>query len=267
MFQPSASISVMAGGRTPLNGKRLGEKMSKKICGLFALLAIFGMASFLVSCGSSSSRPSDVLYVLSQGEKNVGYFAIDLSNGRLSLINKTAKTDSTPSSIVLDPNGTAAYVLNTGSNTITSYTVGSDGSLSEPTSTPIPVSNAVAMARDAAGTFLVVVSQGAIPPPPGATPCPQAQPNPDCPALVVFTTQPGSATFTQAGDPFQLDRVPTSASTSLTGTFNDPKNAGMTVTGTLVQMTANFDLVGNVSNTISEYVVQTDGSIVGPLTG
>src|SRR5437868_2837802 len=123
MFQPSASISVMAGGRTPLNGKRLGEEMSKKICGLFALLAILGLVFFLINCGSSSSRPADVLYVLSQGANNIGYYSIDLGNGRLSLINKTTESDTTPSSIILDPNGTAAYVLNTGSNTITSYTV------------------------------------------------------------------------------------------------------------------------------------------------
>src|SRR5713226_8230055 len=105
MFQPNASVSVMAGGRTPADGKRLGEQMSKKISGLFALLAFLGLSLFLINCGSSSSRPAGVLYVLSQGENNVGSFAIDLGSGRLSLINNTASTDTTPSTILLDPTG------------------------------------------------------------------------------------------------------------------------------------------------------------------
>src|SRR5213593_4131845 len=162
MFQPNASVSVMAGGRTPADGKRLGEQMSKKISGLFLLLAFLGLSLFLINCGSSSSRPAGVLYVLSQGENNVGSFAIDLGSGRLSLINKTAPTDTTPSTILLDPTGTVAYVLNTGSNSITTYTVSSDGSLSAPTSTALPIPNSVAMTRDAAGTFLLVVSQGTV---------------------------------------------------------------------------------------------------------
>src|SRR3982751_1348982 len=133
--------------------------MSKKISGL---LAFSGLILFLVSCGSSSSRPAGELYVLSQGDNNVGYFAIDLNNGRLSLINKHTDAETTPSSILLSPNGSVAYVLNTGANSITSYTIANDGTLSTPTPTPLPVQNSVAMARDAAGTFLVVVSQGTV---------------------------------------------------------------------------------------------------------
>ena len=59
------------------------------------------------------------MYVLSQGENNVGSFAIDLGSGKLSLLNKTSPADMTPTSILLDPSGTVAYVLNTGSNSIT----------------------------------------------------------------------------------------------------------------------------------------------------
>jgi len=127
----------MAGERTPADGKRLGEQMSKKISGIFALLAFFGLTLFLINCGSSSSRPAALLYVLSQGENNVGSFAIDLGSGRLSLLNKTAPADMTPTSILLDPSGTVAYVLNTGSNSITTYTINSDGSLSAPTPQPL----------------------------------------------------------------------------------------------------------------------------------
>src|SRR5882757_9619979 len=119
MFQPSASVSVMAGGRTPADGKRLGEQMSKKISGFLALFAFLGLTLLLINCGSSSSRPAGVLYTLSQGANDVESYAIDLGNGKLSLLSKTSPTDTTPSIILLDPAGKVAYVLNTGSDTIT----------------------------------------------------------------------------------------------------------------------------------------------------
>src|SRR5215468_6037202 len=140
--------------------RALGEQMSKKISGLFLLVAVIGLSAFLINCGSSSSRPAGVLYFLSQGEAQIGSYAIDLDNGNLSLINHTSTTDVTPTSILLDPNGTVAYVLNTGANSITTYTLNADGTLSSPTSTALPIPNSVAMARDSAGTFLFVVSQG-----------------------------------------------------------------------------------------------------------
>ncbi|MBI3477245.1 MAG: beta-propeller fold lactonase family protein [Acidobacteria bacterium] len=269
MFQLNASIAVMAGGRTPADGKRLGEQMSKKISGCLTLLAFLGLTIFLVNCGSSSSRPAGLLYVLSQGENNVESYAIDLGNGKLSLTNKKAESDTAPSSILLDPSGKAAFVLNAGDksnpSSLTSYTLNDDGSLSAPTPTALTVQHAVAMARDAAGTFLVVVSQGAIPLPPGSSPCPHPEPNTECPALTVFSIQSGSATLSQVGDPFSLDFVPTSVTTSVAGTYNNPK--GGTVAGTLVHVTGNQDLVGTSDNTISEFAVQSSGAVVGPLFG
>src|SRR5215475_3537751 len=154
----------MAGERPPLNGKRLGEEMSNRIRRTLTLLAIFGLVSLLLSCGSSSTHPSDILYVLSQGENNVGYFAIDLDKGGITLLNQTTPSDPNPTSIVLDPTGKAAYVLNPGpipaehANTITSYSVNSDGTLGSMVGTQIPVPNAIGMALDPSGAFLVVAS-------------------------------------------------------------------------------------------------------------
>ncbi len=70
--------------------------MSKKISGVVALVGLCALSLFLLNCGSSSSRPSGILYVLTQGTNDVGNnvssFAIDLSNGTLSLINSNAST-------------------------------------------------------------------------------------------------------------------------------------------------------------------------------
>src|SRR6266849_3018834 len=176
--------------------------MSKKIGVLVALAGIGALSLFLLSCGSSSSRPSGLLYVLTQGSSgignNVSSFAIDLSSGNLSLINSNASTCTTsgvscglPLNILLDPAGAAAFVLNQGvpsvsvAPTIYPYTVNSDGSLSSP-GTPVAwncisqlattctATNSypdlgAAMARDTAEQFLFVIDQGSSPPP---TTCP-----------------------------------------------------------------------------------------------
>jgi 6-phosphogluconolactonase (cycloisomerase 2 family) len=248
--------------------------MSKKIPGLFAFLALFGLSAFLLNCGTSTSRPAGVLYVLSQGASDIGSYAIDLGNGNLSLINSKAVTDTTPSSIILDPTGAVAFVLNTGSNTITSYTVNKDGSLTQASgSTSIPVQNSVAMALDAAGKFLFVVSQGAIPPPQGCpNDLPPVAPPPGCPAISVFATQPGSAALSLVvnpglPNPLSLGRVPTSVAASITVTVSNPDSPPEMVTGTLLYITSNKDLLGSNDNTVSEHVADGSGIVTAPLTG
>jgi hypothetical protein len=277
----------MAGGRTPADGKRLGEQMSKKISGLFALLAFLGLSLFLINCGSSSSRPAGVLYVLSQGENNVGSFAIDLGSGRLSLINNTASTCPTltqtppvpcgfPESIILDPSGSVAFVLDQGDPThvdaqripnpiapmVYAYNVKSDGSLTA-TGTPVKVGasidndpltadTATVMTRDSSGNFLFVISEGADSPPNGcAAPQPPAN---GCPAISVFSVQSGSANLTPVvGSPFILGRVPTSLTT------------GIGPNGTLLYVTSNKDFAGINDNQVSAFNVDASG-VVTPQT-
>src|ERR1017187_5664020 len=103
--------------------------MSKKTRVVVALWGMFVLSSLLVMCGTSSSRPSGLLYVLSQAESNVSSYSIDLNNGNLSLITSNLPaTGAMPFSSSLDPTGATAFVLN--QTSISSYTVGSDGSLS-----------------------------------------------------------------------------------------------------------------------------------------
>ena len=109
--------------------------MSNKIGGVVALVAMCALSLFLLNCGSSSSRPSGILYVLTQGTnqqgptgigENVSSFAINFKNGTLSLINSNASACPTaasitdpepcglPLDILLDPAGAAAFVLDEG---------------------------------------------------------------------------------------------------------------------------------------------------------
>lgn len=137
--------------------------MAKKLGGVVALVGLCALSLFLANCGSSSSRPAGVLYVLTQGNNSVGNyvstFAMDLNSGGLSLVNSnasacpTAATGTNPNpcglpvDILLDLSGATAFVLDQGAPAcptctpgendpippaIYPYTVGSDGSLSAP---------------------------------------------------------------------------------------------------------------------------------------
>jgi 6-phosphogluconolactonase len=247
--------------------------MSKKIPGLIAWLALVGLSVFLVNCGSSSSRPAGVLYVLSQGASNVGSYAIDLGNGHLSLINSNASTCATapcgfPESIVLDPTGANAFVLNQGVfnpgdpsgvvPSISGYTVKSDGSLTltgDLTTNPAPpVSQAcdqppqgvftscdlaVAMALDASGKFLFVITQGNQSLPATLSPLP--------PQLIVFSVQGTTLSVLSSKN---LTRVPTALASIAA------PNGGI-----LLYVSNSNDLGGGNDNTVSEFSVDaTSGS-------
>ena len=137
--------------------------MSKKIGGVVVLAGLCALSVFLLNCGGSSFRPSEDLYVLTQGSdglgNNVASFGIDLESGNLTWINSNTTTCPTlatptntnpcglPVDILLDPTGNKAWVLNQGAPACPSctpasnypfapsiypYTVNSDGSLSLP---------------------------------------------------------------------------------------------------------------------------------------
>ena len=224
--------------------------MSKKIGGVVALVGMCALSLFLLNCGSSSSRPSGLLYVLTQGSNgsgnNVSSFAIDLGSGNLSLINSNASTCKPaggscglPLNIVLDPTGATAFVLNQGiasvptAPTIYGYTVNSDGSLGAPTpaATLTPGDTAIAMTRAAAGNFLFVIT--------------------DAPRLLVFSMKSGSTTLTQVND-VSLTRLPTALSTI---TITSPAEE-------LLFVTSNKDLSQNHNdNSVSVYSVGSDGAV------
>ena len=213
----------------PADRKRLGEQMSKKMRGIVAFLAVVGLGLLLLNCGTSTSRPAGVLYVLSQGDSTVGSYAINLDSGRLSQINTTAETGSVPLSILLDAGGTVAFVLNAGSDTVTAYTLNADGSLTKASGETAVPANPVAMARDAAGNFLFVVGQSP-------------------PAIGVFAMQSGSTSLTPV-ETVALTRVPTSVS------------VGAGANGGLLYVTGNQDLVSTNDNTVSEYSVDGTGHL------
>src|SRR6202163_2753283 len=242
--------------------------MSKKLGVVVALTAVCALSIFLINCGSSSSRPSGVLYVLTQGINGAGHsissFAINLGSGNLSLINSNAQTCATPNAcglplyILLDPTASAAFVLNQGSPctptpptctpsgttppTINSYKIGSDGSLSAPSTaaTLTAGDTAIAMTRDAAGNFLFVITAS--------------------PQLLVYSMTPGSTRLTLATS-LTLTKAPTALSAI---TFTP---TGSTAAQEYLYVSNNFDYCTvscnppHNDNTVSAYTVSSSGTL------
>jgi 6-phosphogluconolactonase (cycloisomerase 2 family) len=235
--------------------------MSKKLGVAVALMAMCGL-SLLLGCGSSSSRPSGLLYVLTQGQNeignNVSSFAIDLDSGNLSLINSNASTcaaSSTcglPLQILLDSTGATAFVLSQGA--ISSYPVNSDGSFGSPSNawTATAGDTAIAMARDAGGSFLYVITGG------------NQTSNPVlAPQLLVFSTTPGSGTLTPVNNATStLTRTPTGLSAI---SFTPPAGAPAACSTSgedFVYVTSNHDLTATHNdNTVSVYCVDSNGNL------
>jgi Lactonase, 7-bladed beta-propeller len=273
--------------------------MSKKIGGVVALAGMCALSLFLLNCGSSSSRPSGVLYVLTQGinafGNNVTSFAMDLNSGNLSLINSNASTCPTPASntnpepcgaplyILLDPTGATAFVLNQGipsasvAPTIYSYGVNSDGSLGAATlaATLRDGDIPVAMVRDTTGQFLFVIDQGSFPPPGYPTPSPTNPSCPHvptsatdvCPSISVFAMKSSSLTLA-SGSPFYLSKIPSALSAI---TYTPP---GSTAPQELLFVTNNEDICSqncippspHNDNTVSVYTVSLSSGALAEQT-
>jgi len=256
--------------------------MSKKIGGVLALAGLCALSLFLVNCGSSSSRPSGLLYVLTQGINGVGNnitsFSIDLGSGNLSEINANASTCTTsgtscgpPLDIVLDPTGASAFVLNQGvpaasvAPTIYGYKINSDGSFGAPSvaATLAMSDTPVVMARDAAGQFLFVLDLGSTSTPQNCPPPGTADPgNPKyagCSSISVFSMAQGSTSlslvtqFATAQTPYYLGRFPTALSTI---TFTAP---GSGTSQEFLFVTSNHDPIQANDNTVSVYSVSSTG--------
>jgi 6-phosphogluconolactonase (cycloisomerase 2 family) len=233
--------------------------MLKKTGVVVAVAGMCALSLFLASCGSSSSRPTGLLYVLSQAENNVSSYTIDLDNGNLSLITEnmpgTCPTApcGVPLSISLDPTGATAFVLN--QQTISGYTIGSDGSVSAPSTAATLGQTALAMTRDTAGAFIFLISVSSTTATPTDCPDMNGAYGSDCPLISVFNTKPGSTTATLASS-FPLSRVPTALSVI---TFTPP---GGSTAQTLLFVTSNLDLTSNHNdNELSVYAVDSAGNL------
>jgi 6-phosphogluconolactonase len=127
----------------------------------YALLPVllFG----LTACGNNKAAISSgagVLYVTAQGNSTVSAFSLNLGSGALSAIGSVVPTGSVPAAIAVTPAINALFVANSGSNSISSYTVNTDGTLTAVSGNTPTGTTPTALAIDPAGKFLFVANQG-----------------------------------------------------------------------------------------------------------
>ncbi len=142
--------------------------------GCLRCVALLCSLVFLLSCGGSSGK-SAILYLVSQGTDpgTVSAYSVSLKNGTihssnsaLTPIGKQASTGTQPSVLLFDPTQSFAFVANTGSNDISTFTVNKDGSLAsaqaaKPVSSgTIVATRPVALAMDPGAHFLFVANEG-----------------------------------------------------------------------------------------------------------
>ena len=103
----------------------------------------------------------NVLYVT--GEGNPGYIEVfSLNAGVASLLQVIQPEGANPYGLAIDPSGAHLYTANTGSNSISEYSIGTGGALTELSSSPLgeTYSAPLALAIDNSGKYLYVANEG-----------------------------------------------------------------------------------------------------------
>jgi 6-phosphogluconolactonase (cycloisomerase 2 family) len=126
-----------------------------------ASLAVF-FAGFILSCGGSShhsSTPNHNAYVTLPANGSVALLHINGSTGALSLAAQTPQVQNTsPKGLALLPSKKFLYAVNAGADTISKFSVASDGSLAL-SGTPMPAgAGPDAAVIDPSGKYLLVTN-------------------------------------------------------------------------------------------------------------
>ncbi|HEX6806135.1 MAG TPA: beta-propeller fold lactonase family protein [Terriglobales bacterium] len=238
----------------------------------WVLILVVLLAMALGSCANARNNLGNGnVWVATQGDQKLTSFSINLTTGALSSVGNPVATGATPAGMVMTPDQKTIFLANSGDNSITAYSINSDGSLkavSGSTSTLIQgpsgcASNCTlgqmpaALAIDPGGKFLFVADQG--------------QPsNPMIPGGVsVFSISgtslspagPGCPSgFTQTACPILLTDPTTGFSTGPSGIAISPVSFSCGSTGS---ETCNALYVANqFSNTVSgfQYFVDSSGA-------
>src|ERR1700683_585126 len=151
------------------------RRMRIRLTLIAAVLTLVAIA-FLMSCSSSYSSSSNGLVIVPtqgtiespQSTAVMETFSLDLTNGGMSQINNVngPPTQGLPSSVIINPAGTYAFVIVTATpefpsqTGISAFPIGSDGKLGTGTTTTLNSTTGenpvlpVALAMDSAGKFL-----------------------------------------------------------------------------------------------------------------
>ena len=134
-----------------------------KLRALTGLLAI--SLCGLLSCTSRSTTANTTIntatfYVAEQGSSSIQVYGATVSSGVISPINNPLPTGSMPFAIAITPSLGTLFVDNNASNSVSAFTINTDGSLTAASGTAKTGSMPMGMAIDPAGKYLFVANQG-----------------------------------------------------------------------------------------------------------
>ncbi|MGA8493128.1 MAG: beta-propeller fold lactonase family protein [Terriglobales bacterium] len=119
---------------------------------------------FLMACGGNNSAVTNggagLLFVTAQANTTVSAFVVNLGNGALSANGNSVGTGAVPSAIAITPAIDTLFVANSGSKSISAYTINTFGGLSAASGTTTTGTTPMGLAIDPAGKFLFVANQG-----------------------------------------------------------------------------------------------------------
>jgi 6-phosphogluconolactonase len=227
------------------------------ITGFVVLVSI----SVLVACSAKyDSSNNGLVVVASQGDLVMQTYSLDIGNGHMTQINNVngPPTNGTPTSVVLDPGGSYAYVLLTASTPtvpnsgpgIAPYSIASDGKLALLGSTVTLTANTVPVAEtiDSAGKYLFVAANT-----PGASG-----------EIDVFAIGSDGGLTAVPGSPFPLPnepggQIPQVSALAITPTVFPPAYAACS--GSAPPTTENLYVTDSVNYFVVNYSVGSSGAL------
>ncbi len=118
----------------------------------------------LMACGGNNSAVNGggagLLFVTAQANTTISAFVVNLTNGALSANGNSVGTGAAPSAIAITPSISNLFVANSGSNSVSAYTIDSFGGLTAASGTTTVGTTPMGLAIDPAGKFLFVANQG-----------------------------------------------------------------------------------------------------------
>ena len=79
--------------------------MLKKLPATLTAFCALALLLMFVNCGTSSSRPSGIVLVSSQGDNTLLAYKADLNSGELTQIDTSTSTTDLPTAVIFDPGG------------------------------------------------------------------------------------------------------------------------------------------------------------------
>lgn len=130
---------------------------------LMKYVVLAGALFCLAGCTSINNAATTgiaYLYVTAQANTTISAYTVTESTGALTANGNAVGTGAVPSAIAIAPSGNALFVANSGSNSISSYSINSDATLTPAGATTATGTTPMGLAIDSGGKFLFVANHG-----------------------------------------------------------------------------------------------------------